>query len=84
MIRETYFVNVVYVQEFIGHSVNGNEFMMAPPAVTCKHVIQPHVDAQKKTKSMSGLIKEFQIFRMFTHNFKCKYVFSRLVLGWST
>ena len=51
-------MNVVYVQEFIGHSVNGNEFMMAPPAGTRKHVIQPHVDAQEKAKSMSGLISD--------------------------
>ena len=62
-------MNVVYVQEFIGHSVNGNEFMMPPPAGTRKHVIHPHVDAQEKAESMSGLIIEFQtkvlILRVF-------------------
>ena len=52
------FARFVYVWEFIGHTVNGNEFYedgtrgAAPPrAGTRKHVIQSRMDAQEKANT---------------------------------
>ena len=68
LMAETYFVSFVYVQEFIGHTVNGNEFMMAPPAETRKHVIHAHMDAQEKVKGRSLGVEKTILAKGFLMN----------------